>query len=72
MTINEIEASSVSQLIDAFNDFKKGGSLIHFLESCKKRELINEQGKFNSAELKYINQFNKKLKALIKKSETII
>jgi len=71
MTINEIEASSVSNLIDAFIACQKGGSLVDFISACKKTELIDENGKFNMADLKYLKKFNKKLKELITKAEQI-
>ena len=69
MTINEIEAHSMSSLIDAFIEFKKGGNLIDFYNACQKRELINEHGKFSEGDIKYLKGFNKKLKEIIKKAE---
>lgn len=71
MTINEIEASSVSSLIEAFIAFKKGGSLMHFYEACQKNELIDENGNFSGGDLKYLKGFNKKLKTIISKVENM-
>ena len=69
MNINEIEASCMINLIDAFLTYKKGGSLVFFLESCKNSEMIAQNGKFNEADLKYLRGFKVKLQALVKKSE---